>query len=73
VKGGASVLMLSEALVDSLDRASVSEILDLASWWVSEKKVGKIELAAAVAILQSLVELIREERKSGKYVYCWTS
>ncbi|WP_329362414.1 hypothetical protein [Streptomyces sp. NBC_01483] len=71
--GGALVLRLSEALVDSLDRASASQILDLASWWASEEKVGKIELAAAAGILQGLVELIREERRSGMFVYCWTS
>ncbi|MFJ9361507.1 hypothetical protein [Streptomyces mirabilis] len=71
--GGALVLRLSDSLVDSLDRASASQILDLASWWASEEKAGKIEPAVAVGILQGLVELIREERHSGMFVFCWTS
>ncbi|MET8411771.1 hypothetical protein ABZV34_27365 [Streptomyces sp. NPDC005195] len=70
---GALVLRLSESLVDSLGRASASQILDLASWWASEEKAGKIEPAIAAGILQGLVELIREERRSGMFVYCWTS
>ncbi|MER7643737.1 hypothetical protein [Streptomyces sp. NPDC126522] len=70
---GVLVLKLSDSLVDSLGRASASQILDLASWWASEEKARKIEPVIAASILRRLVELIREERRSGMFVYCWTS
>ncbi|WP_157606488.1 hypothetical protein [Saccharomonospora cyanea] len=70
---GASVLLLSERLVDSLAAASDSEVSELARWWVGEKAVDgtKVELPVASVILRSLVDLTREEREPRTRVYCW--
>ncbi|MFF1961120.1 hypothetical protein ACFVWX_29630 [Streptomyces sp. NPDC058220] len=72
---GASVFLLSDALVNSLAVASDSEVRELALWWVGEKSVDgfEIELPVASVILQSLVDLTREELQPGTHVYCWTS
>ncbi|MGA3563513.1 hypothetical protein [Melissospora conviva] len=69
VEDGATVLLLSGPLVESLAGISDLEVDELVRWW-AELTVG-IELPAASAILKDLVCMIREARNLGKSVYCW--
>jgi hypothetical protein len=71
--GGAVVLLLSEALLNSLTSASSSRIDELAMWWAGKKATDGIEIDPPLAadILQELVELVRRQRERDENVYCW--
>ncbi|UUU34851.1 hypothetical protein JIX56_36135 [Streptomyces sp. CA-210063] len=71
---GPVVLLLSDALLNSLSSASSSQLDELAMWWASKKAVEGIEIDPPLAanILQELVELIHQQREPDESVYCWT-
>ena len=75
IEEGPTVLVLSEALMGALVHAPATRIDDLAQWWVAEKEDGHIEISRSVAltILQAIVNLACQKRRSDESVYCWTS